>query len=140
MAPEKLDGISIYLLSKLGQRAATAAAEALAPRGLRPREFSTLVQVEELGECAQGDVADRLGIDRSDMVSVVDKLEEMTLLSRAQDPTDRRRHVVEITAAGRRLLGSALDDLTAANADFLAPLSKSDARRLLVILTAMSRS
>lgn len=135
--PDSHSQLAIYHLSKLGQHAARAAESALAPMGLRPREFSTLALIDELSGSAQSEVADRLGIDRSDMVTVVDKLEDQALVKRSQDPTDRRRHVVEATAKGTALVKRGGKALAAADEEFLRDMSKSDQRQLRNLLAAL---
>ena len=138
--PENHSRLTIYALSKLGQGAARAVETALAPLDLRPREFSALALIDELGGSAQSDVADRLGIDRSDMVAVVDKLETKGLVSRRQDPKDRRRHVVDTTRSGAALVPRGAKALAAADSAFMADLTKSDQRQLSELLAALGKS
>ena len=137
-SPQNHSKLTIYALSKLGQTTARIAEAALAPLGLRPREFSTLALIDELGGAAQSDVADGLGLDRSDMVTIVDKLEGLGLVARAPDARDRRRHVVSTTPKGAALVIKGAAALTAADAEFLKRIPKSDRRKLSELLDALA--
>ena len=127
-------GLAIYRLSKLGQSAARVAEATLTPFGLRPREFSALALIDGLGAAAQSDVADGLGIDRSDMVTIVDKLERLALVTRSPDARDRRRHSVAATAKGAALVTRGGAALAEADAEFLSGLPKSGQGQLRKLL------
>jgi MarR family transcriptional regulator, lower aerobic nicotinate degradation pathway regulator len=73
--------------------------------------------------------ARRLGIDRSDVVAVLNDLERDGLALRGPDTHDRRRNAISITAAGSRTLRS-LDDLVdEAQGALLEPLSARERRQ-----------
>lgn len=135
---ERLDELAIFRISKIGQAATRAAETALTAHKLRPREFSALITVNELASASQSQVADQIGVDRSDMVTIVDKLEREGLIKRAPDPIDRRRHLVLVTASGRALLTKALKDLENADREFTASLAAGDATKLTAILADLS--
>lgn len=65
---------------------------------------------------SQRELCDLLGIDRSDMVRLIDVLEDAGLVERVRDTEDRRRQLIGITAAGASLR----DSLRAAIADATA--------------------
>lgn len=72
--------------------------------GTNLRDHWILSVVAESGTGAslsQQDICDTLGIDRSEMVRLIDRLEESGLVERHRSTEDRRRYVVSITAAGR---------------------------------------
>lgn len=49
------------------------------------------------------DLADQLRCDRSNVTTLVDKLEQAGLVERRADPTDRRQKTLVVTEAGRRM-------------------------------------
>jgi len=70
----------------------------------------------------QGSIADSLGYDRGQLVGLLDELETAGLVERRRDPSDRRRHVVEMTAHGRKTLAKLRALSKSLEDDFLAPL------------------
>jgi DNA-binding MarR family transcriptional regulator len=68
--------------------------EHLAPSGINARELAVLLMLGDREPEYQQQAAQRLGIDRTTMVSLLDGLEHKTLVRRRADPADRRRNVV----------------------------------------------
>jgi DNA-binding MarR family transcriptional regulator len=74
-----------------------------AAANLRPGCFGVLRVVTHAdGPVSQREVAERTGIDPSDVVDLVDRLETAGYLVRRRDERDRRRYALELTAEGRR--------------------------------------
>jgi MarR family transcriptional regulator for hemolysin len=76
----------------------------LAPLDLNLTQASLLGYVAEFGETTQTRLADRLGIGRAAIGSVVDTLERRGLVGRHPDPDDRRVWRVGITDDGREMV------------------------------------
>jgi len=72
----------------------------LAPLELNLTQASLLGYVAEFGATTQTRLADRLGIGRAAIGSVIDRLQQRDLVRRGPDPADRRVWLVEITDAG----------------------------------------
>ena len=68
------------------------------------------------------------------MTNRLDRLEEMGLVRRLPDPSDRRGRLVELTAKGRRLVDKAVVDHVADEERLIAPLSRAERRRLAELL------
>ena len=64
------------------------------------RELAVLTVLAGDEPASQQQAAQRLGVDRTTMVALVDALEGKGLVQRHADAADRRRNVVELTAAG----------------------------------------
>jgi len=71
-----------------------------AQAGFRPPCMGVLACLEAAGTLSQREISDRLDIDASDVVGVLDILEAAALVERRRDPDDRRRHAVVLTPAG----------------------------------------
>src|SRR5215208_84326 len=95
------------LLARLGQEATARFRRSVRPLNLGAQQFIVLKQLEALGSCSQSALADALGIDYSNLASVTGELYRRELIERSRDESDRRRYVVELTAAGRQLLADA---------------------------------
>lgn len=118
-----------YLLFKAGVLAQRGLDDVLTETGLSYREFLVLA-FTSADELSQQDVAKRLSIDPTLIVATVDTLEERGLLERTRDPRDRRRYVLVVTAAGRKLLATTAKLAAKAEGEFLAPLDDAERRQL----------
>jgi len=124
-----------YLLLKAGTQFHGVVDDALASLDLNGRQLLVLTFVGGEEHLSQKMLSTRLGLDPTIVVALVDELEGRKLLARERDPDDRRRHRLHLTAAGRRLLTTAVRTVTRAEREFLAPLDRAEReslRRLLV--------
>jgi DNA-binding MarR family transcriptional regulator len=119
-----------YLLKHAGQRLADLHAEALAPFGIDARELGVLLLLASHEPASQQQAAERLGVDRTTMVAVLDALQDKGLVSRHPSAEDRRRNVVELTDAGQETLRQARAASDDAERALLAPLGAQAARQL----------
>ena len=70
--------------------------------GFRPPCLGVMAVVSKLAPVSQRAISDHLGLDASDVVGVLDILEQAGMGERRRDPDDRRRHAVVLTEAGER--------------------------------------
>jgi DNA-binding MarR family transcriptional regulator len=111
-----------YLLKHAQQRLAQAAEPVMAEYGVDGRQLAVLTVLAADYPLSQHEAAERLGVDRTTMVALVDELEEKSLVERHRSAEDRRKNIVQLTEAGEQCLdgaGRARDDL---EREFLAPL------------------
>ncbi|GAA4617265.1 MarR family winged helix-turn-helix transcriptional regulator [Saccharopolyspora hordei] len=93
-----------FLLSRAGGMVLGAVNKALVPLGLKVRAYSVLVLAcEHAAGVNQRTVATTLGLDPSQIVGLVDELEERGLVRRTPDPADRRNRLIAATEEGRRV-------------------------------------
>ena len=136
-APARLRTLPSWLLNQVALPAQRIVAEALGSVGARRQHYSVLSALEEFGPASQAELGRRCGIDRSDMVALVNELSEAGRVERTPDPDDRRRNVVVITAAGREFLAELDRLLKGAQDDLLAPLSPPERAELNRLLDAV---
>lgn len=127
--PTPRDGTTTQLLSALVREARERAETNLADTGVSLRGHWLLLRLGDTG-LAQGEAGDTIGIDRSDMVRLVDSLEKNGLVKRRKDPSDRRRQILEITGRGRRMRARTSTLVRAAEDDAFMALSKKQTQRL----------
>ena len=132
---------SLFQLLKHAQlRLSELTAEALSPHGITGRELAVLRVLADREPASQQQAAERLGVDRTTMVALLDGLEDKELVTRHPDAGDRRRNVVELTEQGQGILRQARRAADAAERQFLAPLTESAAGRLKTALGALTGS
>jgi DNA-binding MarR family transcriptional regulator len=102
--PEELLSSTTFLLKKLGFAAKERGFAAYEAAGLTPYHHGVLAVLDEGSRETQGAIADALGYDRGQLVGLLDELEQKGFVERRRDPSDRRRHIVMLTPAGRREL------------------------------------
>ncbi|GAB3740289.1 MarR family winged helix-turn-helix transcriptional regulator [Microlunatus parietis] len=69
--------------------------------------FEILNLLDQTGGCRVQDMAEEIGITVGGVSKVVDRIENAGLCARRPNPEDRRSSLVELTAAGRRVLDGA---------------------------------
>jgi DNA-binding MarR family transcriptional regulator len=67
-------------------------------------QFKTVVLLGALGSATAGPLARSLGVGLSTMTGIVDRLCERGMVTRGEDPEDRRATRVQLTDTGRELV------------------------------------
>jgi MarR family transcriptional regulator, lower aerobic nicotinate degradation pathway regulator len=133
-APERLRGLPSWLLNQAALAANRIVGDGLAAVGAHRSHYAVLSALDEFGPASQAALGRRCGIDRSDMVALINALSRDGLVGRRPDPADRRRNVVTITAGGRRRLRSLETAVARLQDAMLAPLSAPERRQLVGLL------
>jgi DNA-binding MarR family transcriptional regulator len=116
-------------------RAARRSGEAmLKPGGLRPRHLVALRLLSEGGPTSQQALADSLSLDPSNVVGLLNELEERELITRRRDPADRRRHIVALAPRGEDELCLAYGRLRLLEDDLFSALSAAERATLYDLL------
>ncbi|MEU7029258.1 MarR family winged helix-turn-helix transcriptional regulator [Streptomyces sp. SBR177] len=114
-----------FLLSFRGELTGARIRAALAVAGLHPRNAMTLMRLAP-GATSQRDLAAAMEIDPSQLVAILNELESSALCERRRDPADRRRHIVEITPAGRDALERIDEAVSAAERELFGDLTEAE--------------
>src|SRR5262245_55678525 len=78
----------------------------VAKYGLKLEHHAVITALHDFGPQAQQEISRRLRFDKSHLVRHIDFLEERGFVTRSPDPHDRRRHRVELTAEGNKLIAN----------------------------------
>jgi DNA-binding MarR family transcriptional regulator len=128
--PAELVASNVFLLKRLGFSAKTRSLEVYEREGLNPYHYAILALLDEGVPETQAAIADALGYDRGTLVGLLDELEEKALVERRRDQHDRRRHLVRLTADGKRMLGKLRACAKRMEDEFLAPLDADERQQL----------
>src|SRR5215210_404657 len=128
------------LLALLGQDAMRRLREALDAYDLKPRQHYLLGLLREYGATGQRELGEAMGVDPSILVTLLNPLEAGGFVARERDPADRRRHVVTLTAAGRRHFESATRAQREAEDALFAGLDDDQRQQLSAVLGALRDS
>lgn len=123
-----------FLLARANALSVAAGNAALADLGLRVRSYSVLALAAGPTGPSQRELSDFLRLDPSQVVALVDELQQRGLVERRADPADRRANVVVATAAGARLCRRAQSASQAAERALHAGISDADRERLVQLL------
>jgi DNA-binding MarR family transcriptional regulator len=128
-----------YLLKHAQQRLVQAAGPAMAPFGIDGRELAVLTLLAAGVPLSQQEAADRLRVDRTTMVSLIDALEAKGLVERRRSPGDRRKNIIDLTEAGQQCLRRATTARDKVDREFLAPLGDALAHEFIRALQILAR-
>ena len=124
-----------YLLGTVGSIVYQRWAEVLAGLDVTPTQAKVLMALGEAGPLGQQRLAELVGVDPRNAVSVVESLVGAGLVSRAVDPSDRRRRVLALTAPGRRLVKKLVASTARNDDELLASLPAADRETLRRLLS-----
>ena len=140
--PERMLRLPSFLfihLAKLWRRLGSGQFE----HNLRGPHLLILASLEDYGASSQKEISERLGMDASDLVALLDDLEKAGLANRKRDDRDRRRYAVMMTPAGAKTLHDRMVDVERMNEQMLAPLTpqeRAELSRLLLKLMGRTES
>ena len=124
-----------FLLSQVGAHAALGFAERLLVLGLEPHHAGILRILGSNSGITQQRLSAMLGMFPSRLVVLLDDLEDRKLIDRRSHPTDRRRHRLYLTKAGRRALTKIGALTVQLERHLLAALQENEKQSLLDVLT-----
>ena len=117
---ELLDHVG-HLLRR-AQQIAVAAYSQEVGRDLRPRQFSLLLAIYQQPGLHQVELTELIGMDRSTISEISDRLEKRGLLERRPDEADERASKLYITSQGSAAVEAALPGILGVHQNLLARL------------------
>lgn len=123
-----------YQLRRSSVQAMMLVQQKLASIGLRRITYAVLSVIVDNPGMRQGHLADVLGIDRPNIVKVIDALEEEGLLKRENSDKDRRVYELRATKLGQQFAENGAELLENVDAILLNGIAKEDLNILNKIL------
>lgn len=104
---------------------------------ITPVQWGILTIVSEYPGVGQIEISEELGLDRSNVANVVDRLVNRGLLRQKVSPTDRRKKDITLTKAGERTVEQVEVIASRAQRKILSPLSESEREIFINLLTRL---
>jgi DNA-binding MarR family transcriptional regulator len=108
--------------------------------GMHLRHLVSLSYVSDHDGCPQQDLADAFCMDANNVVLLLNELEQLDYVTRVRDSSDRRRHLVQITATGHAALADAERVQAVIEDEVLTALDADERRTLRELLDRALRS
>ena len=115
---------TLTLLSRLSKSVYRKTPESLL--GMSLRHYLALSYVADPGGISQQQLSEILCIDANNTVLLLNEMEGQGLIRRVRDPSDRRRHLVEVTEHGEALFHRAQSARESVEDEVLGALSASE--------------
>ena len=115
---------SMNLLTRLSRDVYRRATEDVI--GIRLKQFIALDYLREQGGTTQQQLGDTLHLDKNNCVILLNDLEEDGYVARRRDPTDRRRHLVEMTPEGEKAVEEAEEKLETLEDEVIGELTAEE--------------
>ena len=128
--PRELIASTAFLLGRVGMAVKMETIKAFEEAGFSPYHYGVLALLDEGARETQATIAKTLQFDPSQLVSLLDGLEERGLIERRRDPNDRRRQMVSLTPAGKKQLSVFRKLVQRIEDEFLAPLDDEQRAQL----------
>jgi MarR family transcriptional regulator, lower aerobic nicotinate degradation pathway regulator len=135
--PARWERLPSWLLTQTAGHAHRLVADGFSAVDARGYHYRLLATLEDFGPASQAALGRRSGIHLSDMVAAINELADRELVERAPDPSDRRRNIISLTAAGKRHLRRLKKQLAKTQDELLAPLSPEERQRLTELLSRL---
>jgi len=98
-----VDSEVTWLLHRAAQRMRGATGEQAEQHGIGLRDYFVLSALHLTPNLTQVELGKTLGLDKTTLMTQLDRLERLGLVVRRSDPHDRRARIPEITTAGNAL-------------------------------------
>jgi DNA-binding MarR family transcriptional regulator len=114
--------------------------ELLRRRNLTAPQLATLRQLRRKGPLSAGELARGISVSQATVTGIVDRLEHRGMVTRARDPEDRRRVVIDLTDAAREVVATSpppLHERFMLRLAELAPSEREEIDRVLCLIVEM---
>ncbi len=128
---------STVLIARVARVVRQRFEQVLTPIGLRQRHVVALSYLRGYGPTAQQVLADRLRMDPSSLVCLLNELEDDELVVRQRDRSDRRRAIVALSHQGESVLREVDEAVQIVEDEMLVGLDQSERLTLRELLSRL---
>ncbi len=133
MAFKKMESAG-YLINHTARLFALGLREQIAPLGLAPAQFMTLLELWREDGLAQKDLVERLDVEQATMANTIARMERDGLVERRPNPEDGRTRSVFMTARARSLKDAATKAAQEVNQEYLSVLTPDERKQMIEML------
>lgn len=124
-----------YLANHMARLFAQGLQQRIAPLGLAPAQFMTLLELWSKDGLTQVELVQRLNVEQATMANTLARMERDGLIERRAHPHDRRARQNWLTAKGRQIRHAAIAAAAAQNEAALGPLNTAERRAFIDLMT-----
>jgi MarR family 2-MHQ and catechol resistance regulon transcriptional repressor len=128
--------LSLHVLERLLTK---LAARDIEQHDILPAFYGVLLALRDCQHCSPTELRIQLLVSRSNMTSLLDRMERDDLIKRERDPYDRRKLRISLTKHGQEVSEKVLTPHLTWVHDTMSPLSKADLDTLTRILAKLWR-
>jgi DNA-binding MarR family transcriptional regulator len=126
-----------HLLRRAHQRASSIFQDVMT-EGLTPPQFAALVKIRDFGTVSQNRLGRAVAMDPATSQGVTQRLLAKNLIERRDDPKDRRRALLSLTAEGEAMVERLVPLGKQVSAQTLEPLSPEEQKQFLALLSRIA--
>lgn len=131
-------GVAVFLASKSLERFAEI--EMKNRLGLTPSQWKTILALNLNNGLTQKDLAERLFMDGSTLVPIIDKMERNGLVQRRSDPNDRRNNRIFLTKKSESVADFIIDIIENIKKIALKGVSQDEIKSTRIILNKITEN
>ena len=129
-----------YLINHIARLCFNGLYAQIAPLGLAPAQFMTLLELWREDGLTQRDLVERLDVEQATMANTIARMERDGLVERRPHPEDRRARSIHITEKAKSLEAEATKAASRVNESMLSSLSDDDRRKFIRIMQQIIES
>ncbi|GAA2754420.1 MarR family winged helix-turn-helix transcriptional regulator [Amnibacterium kyonggiense] len=126
-----------WLLHRAALRLRTATGQQAQSHGIQLRDHIVLSALHKSPDLTQNELGRALALDKTTLVTQLDRLERAGLIERRIDPRDRRARIPAITTSGERIRAAVAADAERAEREALHGFDEQQVQALRAMLFAI---
>ncbi|MCR9136363.1 MAG: MarR family transcriptional regulator [Alphaproteobacteria bacterium] len=123
-----------YLINHTARLCFKGLHEQIAPLGLAPAQFMTLLELWREDGLTQKELVERLDVEQATMANTIARMERDGLIERRPHPDDRRARSIYATEKAKALEVDAIKAAMRVNEDMLAPLTVEEQKKFIQLM------